>query len=61
VSELKINFKYEHGSADTGKLDLYDASVALNGISRSLSIITHAYINGEGAPTEKQRGALSFT
>lgn len=47
MAELKIKFKYEHGSADSGRLDLYDASVALNGISRSLAIITHAYLNGE--------------
>ena len=61
MSELKINFKYEHGSADTGKLDLYDASVALNGISRSLSIITHAYINGEvRTHGEAARGAKFY-
>ncbi|MND88826.1 hypothetical protein D3C87_920970 [compost metagenome] len=47
MTELKINFRYEHGSANTGRLDLYDASVALNGISRSLSIVTHAFLNGE--------------
>ncbi|MHB9703334.1 DUF7946 domain-containing protein [Alcaligenes aquatilis] len=47
MAELKIRFKYEHGSADSGRLDLYDASIALKGISRSLAIITHAYLNGK--------------
>lgn len=46
-TKLKIIFKYEKGIADKGLLDLYDASVALNGISRTLSIISHAFINGE--------------
>lgn len=46
-SKLKVIFKYEHGSADKGLLNIYDASVALNGISRTLFLITHAYINGE--------------
>lgn len=47
MSELRIKFHYEHGTADTGRLDLYDASIALNGIARSTSIITHAFLNGE--------------
>lgn len=47
MAELRIKFHYEHGTADTGRLDLYDASVALNGIARATSIVTHAFINGE--------------
>lgn len=47
MSELKIKFHYEHGTADTGRLDLYDASVALNGIARATSIVTHAFLTGE--------------
>ena len=47
MSELKIKFHYEHGIADTGRLDLYDAAIALRGIARASSIITHAYLNGE--------------
>src|SRR5690554_7489817 len=47
MPELRIKFHYEHGTADTGRLDLYDASVALNGIARATSIVTHAYLNGE--------------
>lgn len=45
-SELKLKFHYEGGIADSGRLDLYDASIALRGIARTSSIITHAYLNG---------------
>lgn len=47
MKELRIKYHYEHGIADTGRLDLYDASEALRGIARASSIITHAYLNGE--------------
>lgn len=47
MAELIVKFRYERGTADTGRLDLYDASVALNGIARATSIVTHAYLNGE--------------
>lgn len=47
MSEVRIKFAYERGIADTGRLELYDASVALEGIARATSIVTHAYINGE--------------
>jgi|TARA_R100000935_G_C2832695_1_gene166099 hypothetical protein len=47
LAELKVKFRYQHGTADTGRLDLYNASVALSGIARATSIVTHAYLNGE--------------
>lgn len=47
MSELRLKFRYEHGAADTGRLEIYDAAVALRGIARATSIITHAYLNGE--------------
>jgi len=47
MSELRLKFRYEHGAADTGRLEIYDAAVALRGIARASSIITHAYLNGE--------------
>lgn len=47
LAELIVKFRYERGTADTGRLDLYDASVALGGIARATSIVTHAYLNGE--------------
>ena len=47
MSELKIKYHYERGTADSGRLDLYDAAEALKGVARASSIITHAYLNGE--------------
>lgn len=47
MQELKLKFRYDHGIAATGRLELYDAAIALKGIARVSSIITHAYINGE--------------
>lgn len=47
MAELRLKFRYEHGVADTGRLEIYDAAVALRGIARASSIITHAYLNGE--------------
>ena len=47
MTELGLKFVYDNGSADEHRLDLYDASVSLNGIARSLAITTHAFINGE--------------
>jgi hypothetical protein len=43
--EIRIHFKYDGGSATDGYLDIYDASVALRGISRSIVIFTHAFLN----------------
>lgn len=47
MHELRIKYHYERGVADTGRLDLYDASKALRGIARTTSIVTHAFLNGE--------------
>lgn len=47
MSEIKLKFHYEHGAADSGRLEIYDAAVALRGIARATSMVTHAYINGE--------------
>ena len=47
MSELRIKYRYEYGIADAGKLELYDAAIALRGISRASAIITHAFLNGE--------------
>lgn len=44
-SELEFIFKY-NPEKDTNLLNAYDASTALYGISRSISIITHYAING---------------
>ncbi|MBL3557131.1 MULTISPECIES: hypothetical protein [Marinobacter] len=47
MAELKVKFRYQNGTADTGRLGLYNASVALTGVARATSIVTHAYLNGE--------------
>lgn len=47
MAELKVKFRYQNGTADTGRLGLYNASVALAGVARATSIVTHAYLNGE--------------
>ena len=43
----KINFKisYHNGDAEDGRLDMYDASVSLQGFAKALSITTHALLN----------------
>lgn len=42
-----INFKisYHNGDASQGRLDMYDASVSLQGFAKALSITTHALLN----------------
>ncbi len=47
MTELKVKYHYEYGMADEGRLDLYDAAIALKGVARASSLITHAYLNGE--------------
>ncbi len=47
MPEFKVKFKYENGLANDGKLDLYNGAASLSGISRSITIATHALINGE--------------
>lgn len=42
-----INFKisYHNGDASDGRLDMYDASVSLQGFAKALAITTHALLN----------------
>lgn len=42
-----INFKisYHNGDAKDGRLDMYDATVSLQGFAKALSITTHALLN----------------
>lgn len=47
MNEFKVKFKYEHGTADSNLLDLYDGAKSLEGIARALTITTHALLNGE--------------
>lgn len=47
MPELRIKFVYERGTADGHRLDLYDGAKSLEGIARTLTITTHALLNGE--------------
>lgn len=42
---VQMHFKYDGGLASSGSLEIYDAAVALRGISRALAITTHAFVN----------------
>ena len=61
MSEFKLKFRYEHGSADQSRLDLYDGAVSLNGIARAMTIATHALINREvRTRADRADGALGL-
>jgi hypothetical protein len=47
VITVRLHFKYDGGTATAGELEIYDAAVALRGVSRALAITTHAFINEE--------------
>lgn len=42
---ISFIFRVEGGSADEGRLDLYDASETMNGLARTLNVVTHAMAN----------------
>jgi hypothetical protein len=60
--EIEFKISYDGGSASDGLLDIYDAGVSIYGLSRSLAITTHAFINkGEiRRRAERVRGAKIF-
>lgn len=45
LTVVRVHFKFDGGYASSGSLDIYDAAIALRGISRSLTVITHAFLN----------------
>jgi hypothetical protein len=47
MAELRLKFRYEHGTADSNRLQLYDGSTSISGLARALTIATHAFVNGE--------------
>lgn len=47
MSELRVKFRYENGTANDNRLDLYDGAKSLEGIARALNITIHALLNGE--------------
>lgn len=44
---LRLKLSYDGADADRQELDLYDVSVAMQGLHRSLAITTHAVLHGE--------------
>lgn len=45
MKEIKFKISYRKGEADSGRLDMYDASTSLQGFAKALSITTHAMLN----------------
>ncbi|MEX9880106.1 hypothetical protein AB7X05_00815 [Providencia rettgeri] len=45
MKEIKFKISYKYGDANNGRLDMYDASVSLQGFAKALSITTHALLN----------------
>lgn len=61
MTDLKLEFVFEHGPADENQLDLYDGALSLEGMARAIAIATHAFINGEiRTHGEKARGARLY-
>ncbi|MFV8834747.1 hypothetical protein ACNSTU_07240 [Aquisalimonas sp. APHAB1-3] len=45
MPSVQMKISYHYGDAGEGRLDLYDASVSLQGLARALAITTHALAN----------------
>jgi len=45
MKEIHFKISYHNGDAADGRLDMYDASVSLQGFAKALSITTHALLN----------------
>lgn len=45
MKHLNFKISYHNGDAKEGRLDMYDASVSLQGFAKALSITTHALLN----------------
>jgi hypothetical protein len=45
MKEITFCIKYHYGSAEEGRLDMYDASVSFQGFAKALSITAHALLN----------------
>ncbi|WP_043959594.1 hypothetical protein [Lysobacter sp. A03] len=62
MKEVRMVFHYDGGRAADGRLDVYDAAVSLRGLSRSLAITAHAFLNEGEIRTRAERadGAQIF-
>ena len=52
MKEISFKISYHNGDAADGRLDMYDASVSLQGFAKALSITTHALLS-DGAIKKK--------
>lgn len=55
--ELRARISYHGGDADRGMLNIYDAGVSLHGLSRSLAITGHAFLNDGAVRRRAERAA----
>lgn len=47
LSRIPIRIKYRGGAADSHELPAYDGATSIDGITRAIHIVTHAYMTGE--------------
>lgn len=45
MPEITFRITYHHGEATSGRLDMHDAAVSLQGFARALTLSTHALLN----------------
>ena len=47
MKQVTLMIRFEGGEADNGRLPIYDAATAENGLARSINIVTHSFANDE--------------
>lgn len=47
MKQVTLTIRFEGGEADNGRLPIYDAATAENGLARSINIVTHSFANDE--------------
>lgn len=45
MPDINLKVSYHNGDAEQGRLDLYDASISMQGLAQALTITTHAILN----------------
>jgi hypothetical protein len=61
MKSVTIKLSYQNGDADFHRLDMYDASVSLQGFAQALAITTHALLNdGDVKRKGKASGAKIY-
>ena len=60
--DVSALIRIEGGTADDGKIDIYDAAGFINGLARSINIVAHAFANDEEIRKKAQaaHGSHSF-